>query len=79
MTGSEFPMENSDKLDASRIRRLTTWKPEKLKLENVTQQSSEEVLPDKIDLLFEGLIWAGVLRHQVFIGIYNSKPELGPI
>ena len=56
-------MENSDKLDAMRIRKLTTWTPEKLKLENVTEQSSEEKLPDKIDLLFEGLIWAGALRH----------------
>ena len=56
-------MEKADKLDSERLQKLTTWTPEKLKLDFVTESKTEAVSSDKIDLLFEGLIWAGALRH----------------
>ena len=74
-----FDPDNKEKLDAARICRLTSWTPTSgVELDWVTGEDIETEAPDRIDLLFEAGLWVFRKPH-VYIGVYNSKPEDGPL
>ena len=74
-----FKPENREKLDAARICKLTTWTPKSgVELDWVTGDDLDTEPPDRIDLLFEAGLWV-FRKPNVYIGVYNSKPEDGPV
>ena len=74
-----FNPSNRDKLDAARISKLTTWTPNSgVELDWVTGDEIVSEPADRIDLLFEAGLWV-FRKPNVYIGVYNSKPEDGPV
>ena len=74
-----FDPDNKEKLDASRIEKLTTWAQNSgIELDWVTDGITEREHADRIDLLFEAALWV-YRKPDVFIGIYNTKPDDGPV
>ena len=58
---------------------MNTWTPESgVELDWVTGDELEKEPEDRIDLLFEAGLWV-FRKPNVYIGVYNSKPEDGPV
>ena len=58
---------------------MTTWTPESgIELDWVTGDELETQPEDRIDLLFEAGLWV-FRKPNVYVGIYNTKPEDGPV
>ena len=74
-----FDPNNKEKLDASRIAKLTTWTPNSgVELDWVTDDQTEKEPADRIDLLFEAGLWV-FRKPDVYIGVYNTKADDGPV
>ena len=74
-----FKPENREKLDGERLSRNTTWMPgDNLELDFVTAKDGIIEPPDRVDLLFEAGLWV-FQKPFVYVGIYNSKPDEGPV
>ena len=72
--------ESSGKLDSDRLQRSTTWKPGKgVDISWVTDIAPLDEIPDRIDLLFEVGQWFYPHQQHIYIGIYNSRPDEGPV
>lgn len=67
----------SDWIDALRIAKVTTWTPEKGPYLDAAMFDSSRELADKIDFLFWAKSW--FVHPVVHIGVYNSRPEDGPV
>lgn len=71
----------SDHIDGLRVAKVTTWTPDSREpdygISSYNLANGQKELADKIDFIFWGKHW--ICNPVVQIGVYNSKPEDGPV
>ena len=70
-----------DWVDTLKIAKVTTWTPQKdpfpfVEEDTPYDQALMEEMPDRIDLLVPIEVIKG---DTIYIGVYNSRPEDGPV
>ena len=74
-----FDPVDCEKYDPDRLSRLTTWSQGgNFELDCVAPYDESEP-QNKIDFLFNAVPWDGTENPSVYIGVYNTKPEEGPV